>query len=252
MASLGLTALSLGACGSAQTIESRSVLADDARADLVGAEAAESEVPAAAVQAAGDEVPARVLGAGDLDDYLFQSADVALKADANAFGPCLERSIQRRSPAFERLKGDDLAVFVRTGAEAAWTTSVMVGGCATARRQNLLIITYPDQPTAFLPLLPGDTLVGPAQGRQATRLAFKTVEDASDNQCLGGGNIRVRTTRLVPRDPSAPSSEGRREDWIIHFCGTDYHVPLVFADAEGTDAVTALTVTETELDWPLP
>ncbi|MGF1455424.1 MAG: hypothetical protein ACFB6R_08615 [Alphaproteobacteria bacterium] len=249
-----IVALGLAACGGGGALESRAVLADDARAELVGAEASTDDTPAAVMRAARDKVPDRVLGAGDLDDYLFQSAEAALKADANAFGPCLERRILRRSPDFERVKGNDLSVLLRTGAQAAWTTAVTVGGCAAPRRQNLLIITYADQPTAFLPLLPGDTLAGPTQGRQATRIAFKAVEDASENQCFGRGTIRVRTTRQVTPDPQTPDLPGRREDWVVHFCGTDYRVPLTFTgpgQAEGP-AVAALSVEEEDLDWPLP
>ncbi len=252
--SLCALAVGLAGCGGGQDLDAGTVLARDARAELIGTPApAATDDPVTRPRTVELDVPARVLGASSLDDFLFQSADVALKADAQAFGPCLERRVAGRDEDFVAVRDPQTAILMHNGAQAVWQGGIDIGGCAPARRHNVLIVTYADRPTAYLPLLPGSSAAGLTARREATRTVFRAVEDHSTEQCIGDGKIRVRTTRLAD-DDARPGRDAWQEIWTTHYCGIDYDVTVRFTpDQSGTTIdVPPARIAAVDLGWPLP
>ncbi len=253
---LGL-ALLLGACGGTTTLDEGTILAEGARAELIGEPAQPSAdesdpLPVTKVP----DVPSKVRGASNLDDFLFQSAEVALKADAHAYGPCLNRRISGRSNTFDRYEGEALDVFTRNGARRAWLTQIFVGGCDEPRRHNILVVTFDKQPTAFVPLLPGDTRTDLETQKVATRTAYGIIEARVDSGCIDGGKIRIRTTEDKGAVGLGRNKAKRawKEIWTAHYCGKDYALTVVFTpDKSDTNIEVIESLTrEVSTGWPLP
>ncbi len=201
------------------------------------------------------DIPRRVLGQSQLEDYVEQSAAVALQADANAFGPCRARAITMRTNVFDKAPDESVEVFRRNGAVGGYVTEIMVGGCAPPRRHNVLIVPFRDQPTAILPLLPGTTKAGVSDQSRASRIALEAAERIAVETCSGQGSARIRTT-----ETKGPFGADRRvgawqEQWTAHYCGRDYAVTLIFTPrSDGPTRIEAPAglARLASIDWPLP
>ncbi len=247
--SLGLllcvAALGLSACGGAEGVTG--ILADEARVEAIGAQTQRDSI----------DIPDRVLGESTLEDFLIQSADAVMQADAGAFGPCRDRHIVRRTDSFREYDGDILDVLKRNGARRAWRTKIYVGGCAEPRRHNVLVVTYRDQPSTFIPLLPGSTKADAAIQGRAAETAYETAAARSGETCRERGQARIRLTTFLSRiaEPGTSKDERRwREVWTTHYCGRDYDVVMTFTPQRR--ALPTVTAAPQEVhasrlqDWP--
>ncbi len=203
------------------------------------------------------EVPVRIRGASSVEDFLVQSAKVAMATDESTFGPCEARHVAGRSDRFDPFEAPVLDVFARNGAQRAWMTHLYVGGCGDPRRHNLVIVTFEDQPASFIGLLPGDTRAGTQLQRLATTRAYEAAAQTAGFDCRRADAARIRATRfegLVATDRRENAGAVWQERWTAHYCGTDYDVSLVFApalDGSGAMDVEAVGAARTILEgWP--
>ncbi len=233
----------LTGCGGSG-FDSTTVLAEGERTGLAGQPARGSTVSETLRISAG------IRGASSVEDFLSQSAEAVLQADENAFGFCEERRIEQRSERYDPFEDPILDVFKRNGAEEAWRTHILVGGCAPPRLHNLIIVTFEDRPSAFIPLLPGSTQADPALQKEAALAVYETAALASGVDCPGQALPRIRDTRHVD---GLDTEQFWREVWTAHYCGRDYAVPLTFHPEEGrpthVEADRANTA-RIDLDWP--